>query len=153
MKRRKTQTRPMTDAQADKEVADFMQYAHEKGWSFKRWDEAGALIFGNAAGEEKPHHPLLVEYALAVERGYKPVNQEFLRLAADGISAKLPDGWGFILIAAPLGLTGAVTYTASVERADAIRLLKELMFHWGEEENWMSRAEKSAAAARKGVES
>ncbi len=127
----------MTEAEADKEIADFMQYAHDKGWILKRREKDGTLIFGNAAGEESPHQPLAAQFSIAVARGYRPPNKEFLRLAAEEVTKKFPDGWGFILIAAPLGEGGRTTYAANVDRADAIKLLKELMFHWGEDENWM----------------
>lgn len=65
------------------------------------------------------------------------MNREFLQLAAQEIQARLPDNWGFILLAAPYGEGGRLVYTSSVERESAIAMLKEFLIRAGAAEDWM----------------
>ena len=42
------------------------------------------------------------------------------------LKAAMPEGWGFFLALASHGPAGSMTYCASIGRADAIKLLREL---------------------------
>lgn len=66
-----------------------------------------------------------------------PNDKEWLREAANALQAKLPDNHGFLLLAAPYGDDGRLYYCASMERADAINLLKEFLLKAGASEDWM----------------
>ncbi len=56
------------------------------------------------------------------------------------VDSKLPDNHGFILLAFPFGESpdNRLIYTASCQRADAIKMLKEFLFALGESEAWMN---------------
>lgn len=65
------------------------------------------------------------------------MNREFLQLAGRDIKARLPNGWGFILLAATFGEDGQLVYTSDIDRKDAINVLKEFLIKAGAEEDWM----------------
>jgi len=67
------------------------------------------------------------------------MNREFLKNAAKAIEAKLPDNYGFILLAAPFNGEGdnRLVYTSNIQRADAIAMLKEWLLKCGAAEDWM----------------
>lgn len=66
-------------------------------------------------------------------------DKEYLALAAKAVGDRLPDQHGFILIIAPFGdhPDNAMRYASNVQRADAIKLLKEFLFKTGNGEDWM----------------
>jgi len=63
--------------------------------------------------------------------------KEYLRAAAKAVETHLPDNHGFILMTMPFGPGGKMTYLSSIDREDAIKVLKEFLFRCGEEETWM----------------
>lgn len=67
------------------------------------------------------------------------LDRQFLRDTADLVKARLPDNYGFILIAAPFNHEGdnRLVYTASIRREDAINLLKEFLLKCSAAEDWM----------------
>lgn len=65
------------------------------------------------------------------------MNREFLQETAKLVDARLPDGWKFILLAAPIGEGGRLVYTSSMRREDAIAILKEWLIKASGEEEWM----------------
>lgn len=66
------------------------------------------------------------------------MDKEYLKEAAKALEAKLPDNHGFVVMTFPFNdPNGRVDYTASCSREEGIKLLKAMLFHWGEEENWM----------------
>jgi hypothetical protein len=67
------------------------------------------------------------------------MDREFLRDTARAIEAKLPDNYGFILLAAPFNGEGdnRLIYTANIQRGDAIAMLKEWLLKCGASEDWM----------------
>ena len=66
------------------------------------------------------------------------MDKEFLKEAARAVEAKLPDGYGFILLAAPYGPgEHRLVYLSSMRREDAIATLKEWLIKCGSEEDWM----------------
>ncbi len=69
----------------------------------------------------------------------KPLDREYLKLAAKEISARLPDNHGFILLAVPFGEQPdkRLTYISSLKREDAIIVLKEFLLNAGAAEDWM----------------
>jgi hypothetical protein len=71
-----------------------------------------------------------------------PLDREFLQEAATALHAKLPDNWGFIVLAAPQ--TGTVpeaqqrvVYVSNLKREDAINVLKEWLIKASGPEEWM----------------
>lgn len=134
-KRKRPKPKPPTDAQMEKEVADFMEWATDQGYQLK--PEGGGLVITNTAGKVMERDPVVAAYSIAVAKGWKPVNKEFLRLAADDVAKRFPDGWGFILLATPVGAGGRVAYVSNFDRSDAIKTLKEFLFAQGEAADWM----------------
>lgn len=66
------------------------------------------------------------------------MDKEYLKKAAKTVEAMLPDNHGFVLLTFPFNQEdGRVTYTASCSREESIKILKAMLFHWGESENWM----------------
>jgi hypothetical protein len=67
-------------------------------------------------------------------------DKDYLNLMAKEVDKHLPDNHGFILLAVPFTTNPEAPfyYTASVNREDAIRLLKSFLFKCGEAENWMN---------------
>lgn len=64
-------------------------------------------------------------------------DKAYMQRAGEEIKKHLPDGCGFILLVAEHGEGGRLNYTADVDRQDAIKVIKEFLFHVGESENWM----------------
>jgi hypothetical protein len=71
--------------------------------------------------------------------GEHPMSKDFLKLMAQELEAKLPDQWGFLLLAAPYGEGGhnRCVYTSTMQREDALRLMKEFIIKCGAGEDWM----------------
>ena len=69
----------------------------------------------------------------------KIMDKEYLKEAARAVEAKLPDNHGFILLVAPFGEgeNNRLTYISSMNRADAINVLKEWLVKASGEEEWM----------------
>ena len=67
------------------------------------------------------------------------MDKEYLKEAARAAGAKLPDNHGFILLVAPFGEgeNNRLTYISSMNRADAINVLKEWLIKASGEEEWM----------------
>jgi hypothetical protein len=67
------------------------------------------------------------------------MDKEYLKEAARTVEAKLPDNHGFILLVAPFGEgeNNRLTYISSMQRADAVNLLKEWLIKASGEEEWM----------------
>lgn len=64
-----------------------------------------------------------------------------LQAAARAAHGQLPDHCGFILIVLPVGREDAMAqYVANVQRQDAVKVLKEILFRWGIDEDWMKEA-------------
>jgi len=70
------------------------------------------------------------------------MDREFLQLAGDAVKAKLPDNWGFIILAAPI--TGSVSeeqqrtvYISNIRRESAVNMLKEWLIQASGPEDWM----------------
>lgn len=68
-----------------------------------------------------------------------PHDREYLREMAKLVSAKLPDDYGFIVLAMPFNGQGGnrLVYTSNIQRVDAIAMLKEFMLRCGAAEDWM----------------
>lgn len=68
-----------------------------------------------------------------------PRDKEYLKEAARAVEAKLPDNHGFILLVAPFGEgpDNRITYISSMQRLDAINLLREWLIRASGEEEWM----------------
>lgn len=65
-------------------------------------------------------------------------DRSYLREAAVVVESKFPDNHGFILIGTEFENPAARTfYTSNCEREAAIKLMKALLFRWGEGEEWM----------------
>ena len=66
-------------------------------------------------------------------------DKQYLREAADAIKARLPDGFGFILLAFPFRGEGdkRLAYISNAQREDAIAALKEWLLKCGAAEDWM----------------
>jgi hypothetical protein len=72
------------------------------------------------------------------------LNRVFLRDMAEVVKSKLPDNYGFIVLAAPFNRDdGApqgdnrLVYTSNIQRENAVALLKEFMLLAGAAEDWM----------------
>lgn len=66
------------------------------------------------------------------------MDKDYLIQAARALESKLPDNHAFILIVAPIGAQdGRLAYVASMQREDAINVLKEFLLKAGAEEDWM----------------
>ena len=67
------------------------------------------------------------------------MDREFIQLAAKAAHDKLPDGYGFILLAAPTNGAGdgRLVYCSNFKREDAINVLKEWLIQSSGEEEWM----------------
>lgn len=75
----------------------------------------------------------------SIMSGPKPQDKDYLREAAKAVEAKLPDNHGFILLVAPFGAgaNNRLTYISSMQRADAINVLKEWLISASGKEEWM----------------
>lgn len=69
----------------------------------------------------------------------KPLDREFLKEAADAVKARLPDNYGFILLAFPFHKEGdeRLLYVSNAKREDAIASLKEWLIKCSAPEDWM----------------
>ena len=66
------------------------------------------------------------------------MDKEYLKLAADEISATFPDNHGFVLLVTPFNVADArAHYISNITREDAIVMLKEFLFRVGSAEDWM----------------
>lgn len=67
------------------------------------------------------------------------MDKEYLKIAAQAVNDKLPDNHGFILLVAPFGPgdNNRVSYISTMQRRDAINLLKEWLISASGEEEWM----------------
>jgi len=67
------------------------------------------------------------------------MDREFLNEAAKAIKDKLPDNYGFILMAAPFEGEGdnRLVYLSTMKREDAINVLKEFLIKCSGEEEWL----------------
>lgn len=67
------------------------------------------------------------------------LNRQFLQETAEAVKAKLPDNYGFLLLAAPFDGQGdrRLVYTSNIRREDAIPMLKEFLLKCGAAEDWM----------------
>jgi hypothetical protein len=67
------------------------------------------------------------------------MDKEYLKAAARVVESKLPDNHGFILLVAPYGdgENRRLAYISTMQRADAIKLLKEWLIKASGEEEWM----------------
>ena len=67
------------------------------------------------------------------------LNREFLKDMATVVESKLPDNYGFIVLAVPFNGEGdkRLVYTSNCNRPDAINLIKEFLIRCGAEEDWM----------------
>lgn len=68
-----------------------------------------------------------------------PIDRQFVREMAEAVAAKLPDGYAFIVLAAPFqnGGDNRLVYTSNARREDAINVLKEFLLRCGAQEDWM----------------
>lgn len=66
-------------------------------------------------------------------------DKEYLKAVGREIAAKLPDNHGFICLTFPFGDApgGRTQYISNARREDVIKLLKEVLFRFGAEEDWM----------------
>lgn len=66
-------------------------------------------------------------------------DKQYLKDCGRAIDSKIPDNHGFILLVVPFGESpdNRLKYTASVNRDDAINVLREFLFHCGAGEEWM----------------
>jgi hypothetical protein len=67
------------------------------------------------------------------------MDKDYLRGVADAVKAKLPDSYGFILLAFPFNNEGEnrLVYISTAERTDAIATMKEFLLKAGAAEDWM----------------
>lgn len=73
-------------------------------------------------------------------REREPNDKEFLQLAAESVTSKLPDNWGFILFVFPIGKSGRIGYVSNARREDAVKALKEWLLKQSPE-NWLRHIE------------
>lgn len=68
-----------------------------------------------------------------------PLDRDFLSQAAKAASDKLPDGYAFLLLAAPVEQQGdkRMVYASNMKREDALNILKEFLLKCGAAEDWM----------------
>lgn len=68
-----------------------------------------------------------------------PKDKDYLRQIGKEVDKRLPDNYGFILLALPIGESpnNRLAYIASVKREDAIAAMKEFLIKCGAEEDWM----------------
>lgn len=67
------------------------------------------------------------------------MDRQYLSDMAKTVHVKLPDNYGFLIIASSFGDSpdNRMVYTSNIERGDAIKLVKEWLFNAGEAETWM----------------
>jgi hypothetical protein len=69
----------------------------------------------------------------------KPQDKQYLQEMCRVLDSKLPDNYGFIVLAFPFGESprNRMIYASNAKRQDAIAALKEWMIQCGAEEDWM----------------
>lgn len=76
------------------------------------------------------------------DRKRHPKDKLFLQNAMKTTLKIIPDGSAAMIITKRCGDGDhPVQYVGNLEREDAIKLLKELLFRWGEKEEWMTHIE------------
>lgn len=67
------------------------------------------------------------------------MDREFLKEAARAVEAKLPDKYGFILLAFPFNGEGdaRLVYISNADRAGVLNAMKEWLLKCGAAEDWM----------------
>lgn len=67
------------------------------------------------------------------------LDRQFLKDTADLVKARLPDNYGFIVLAAPFngGGDARLVCTSNIRREDAIAMLKEWLLKCSAAEDWM----------------
>lgn len=77
-------------------------------------------------------------------RSFGGLLNKTIQNSARAAHGQLPDTHGFILIIVPLSDKntgkGKADYVSNVCREDAVRAIKEILFRWGIEEEWMKQA-------------
>ena len=70
------------------------------------------------------------------------MTRDTLQSAADAAKAQMPDNTGFILLTVPFGNDdeAIAQYISNMNREDAIKCLKVMLFRWGIDEDWMKDA-------------
>jgi len=66
-------------------------------------------------------------------------DKEYLTEMCRVLQSKLPDNYGFIVLAFPFGDDpgNRMVYASNADRKDVVNALKEWLIKCGEEENWM----------------
>lgn len=64
-------------------------------------------------------------------------DKDWMREAIKAAESKMPDQTATILFSYPLGTPGNLRYASSINREDAIMLVKQWLFAMGEKEAWM----------------
>jgi hypothetical protein len=64
-------------------------------------------------------------------------DKAWLQKAADGAHKEMPDGHAFLLFSISPGEGGTLRYISNIDRATAIKCMKEWLFAQGVNENWM----------------
>lgn len=90
-------------------------------------------------------NPKIAGAVRAVLKGARPLDvrpqdeiKRRLNDVAAAIDERIPDGYGFIVLIAPTNTPdGILNYCASVQRSDAINMLKEFLLKCGAAEDWM----------------
>lgn len=87
--------------------------------------------------ERGGQHDFVLPGAKEVEK--RLGDKEYMTTMAKSVKRALPDNHGFLLLTYPYGDDpgGRVTYTATCNREDGIKLLKEFLFKIGQAEDWM----------------
>lgn len=66
------------------------------------------------------------------------MDKEYLKEVCKAIEAKLPDQHGFLVLTFPFNQPDRrVTYSANCSREEGIKILKAMLFRWGESEDWI----------------
>jgi hypothetical protein len=67
------------------------------------------------------------------------MNREFLVEMSKVLASKLPDNYGYLVLAFPFNGEGdaRLVYTSNARREDAINLVKEWLLKCGAAEEWM----------------
>jgi len=67
------------------------------------------------------------------------LNRQFLQDTAELVKARLPDNYGFIVMASPFNKQGdeRLVYISNIKREDAINMLKEWLIKCSAHEDWM----------------
>ena len=74
----------------------------------------------------------------------KRKDTERMRQVAKAVDDRLPDGFGFIVMAFPFeGIQDEprLSYVSNANRSDVIKAVKEWLFTQGEAENWMEHVD------------